>query len=165
MTRKTPIRHKVRKHRREGKTIKSFERGSGKKYQRPRKVVGKGVIRPKTYKNYRYFHGTPYVNFKSIMNKGIRPNEAGWTYLSEDFMSASAFGDFMASHSHFVEPSPKIVTFAFDTIEYTEIGHVKGQPDLRVRTDKPLRPIAFVVLDRDIPNREDWFLEEFTEIT
>ncbi len=41
MSRKSPVRHKVKTHTRQGKRIKSFERGKGKKPQRPRKVVGR----------------------------------------------------------------------------------------------------------------------------
>lgn len=43
MTRKSPIRHKVKKHYRQGKLIDSFPRGSGQKSQRSRerKVVAK----------------------------------------------------------------------------------------------------------------------------
>lgn len=39
MTRKTPIRHKVRSHKREGKPVKSFERGKGVHPRRSPRVV------------------------------------------------------------------------------------------------------------------------------
>lgn len=48
MKRKSPIRHTVGKHKRNGKTVQSFERGSGKKSQRSSRVVResrKGVRR------------------------------------------------------------------------------------------------------------------------
>jgi len=41
-TRSAPVEHKVNSHTRDGKLIKSFTRGSGKRYQRAKKVV-KGV--------------------------------------------------------------------------------------------------------------------------
>ncbi len=41
MSRRSPIRHKVRAHTRGGKMIKSFERGRGRKIQRSSKVVRK----------------------------------------------------------------------------------------------------------------------------
>ncbi len=44
--RKSPVRHRVRAHKREGKPVKSFERGSRQKPQRSRKIVGK--INPST---------------------------------------------------------------------------------------------------------------------
>lgn len=37
--RKTPVRHKVRSHKREGKPVRSFARGKGQRSQRSRKVV------------------------------------------------------------------------------------------------------------------------------
>lgn len=40
MPRKPPIRHKVRSHRREGKSVRSFTRGSGTPRRNPPKVVG-----------------------------------------------------------------------------------------------------------------------------
>lgn len=39
MVRKPPIRHKVRSHEREGKSVREFERGSGQRLQRSRRVV------------------------------------------------------------------------------------------------------------------------------
>ncbi len=41
--RKSPIKHKVRNHKREGKPVKSFVRGSGSPRKRPSKIVGKKV--------------------------------------------------------------------------------------------------------------------------
>lgn len=40
MTRKPPVRHKVRSHKREGKPVRSFARGSGTPKKSPPKVVG-----------------------------------------------------------------------------------------------------------------------------
>ncbi len=40
MKRKSPTRHTVRSHTREGMKVRSFKRGSGQKSQRSRKVVG-----------------------------------------------------------------------------------------------------------------------------
>jgi len=39
--RKTPIRHKVRSHIREGKKVRSFERGKGSRPKQPKRVVGR----------------------------------------------------------------------------------------------------------------------------
>ncbi len=52
MTRKSPIRHKVKSHIRQAKRVRSYQRGSGQTPQRSSKVVGVGtkVILPtKTY--------------------------------------------------------------------------------------------------------------------
>jgi len=45
--RKPPIRHKVRSHKRKGKLVRSYERGSGVPAHR-RKVVGRKIARPTT---------------------------------------------------------------------------------------------------------------------
>ncbi len=163
MVRKSPIRHKVRSHIRGGKPIKSFERGSGKKSQRSSRVVGTRTISPKNYSSYHYFHGTPYENFKSIINTGLLPSESGWTYLSDDFMQAGAYGDLGATLQK--STSSEIVVFAFDIPKDMKIHQIKDQPDLRVRTDSSLRPVAYVILERDIPNRKDWMLKEFTVVS
>lgn len=44
MKRKSPIRHKVRAHTREGKKVKSFERGSGSRRSKHRVVSGRTTI-------------------------------------------------------------------------------------------------------------------------
>ncbi len=51
MTRKSPIRHKVRSHTRQGKKIKSFKRGSGTQpLKHPRRVVGLNIEKLPTFK-------------------------------------------------------------------------------------------------------------------
>lgn len=47
MKRKPPIKHKVQSHKREGKPVKSFMRGSGTPRKSPSKVVG--AVQQKTY--------------------------------------------------------------------------------------------------------------------
>lgn len=161
--RKSPVRHAVRAHTREGKKVRTYQRGTGKKPQRSREVVGTRTIPPKTYRGYHYFHGTPYENFASIMNTGLRPSESRRIYLSKDFMSAGAFGDLQA---HLIKStSSKIVVFAFDIPEDVKIDQIRDSPDVTVLTDTSLKPVAYVILERDVPNREDWRQEEFTEVS
>ncbi len=63
MTRKSPVRHKVRSHKREGKPVRSFERGKGTR-PRLRKIVGEmriarsRITEPK--KEFKKFH----INFR-----------------------------------------------------------------------------------------------------
>lgn len=40
--RKSPVQHTVKQHKRDGKTIKSFERGKGKRISKKKRVVGGG---------------------------------------------------------------------------------------------------------------------------
>ncbi len=50
MPRRSPIRHKVRRHKREGKPVRSFTRGKGQKSQRS-KIVGVVDWRPSWFKS------------------------------------------------------------------------------------------------------------------
>ncbi len=56
MTRRSPIRHKVRSHRRQGKSIKSYQRGSGSLRRKP-KVVRRTV--PITYVDFEFSYPDP----------------------------------------------------------------------------------------------------------
>ncbi len=49
MKRKTPIRHRVRRHTRGGRQVKSFERGTGSLKRRSSKTVGKSTNSAKKY--------------------------------------------------------------------------------------------------------------------
>lgn len=72
MTRKSPVRHRVRKHTRQGKPIKSFERGSGKKSQRSRRVViaGTKIILPtKTYRYGLPVPGKTLATVRAVLSK------------------------------------------------------------------------------------------------
>lgn len=45
MKRKTPVRHKVRSHKRQGRRVKSYQRGKGQKPQRSRRYGAVGNLR------------------------------------------------------------------------------------------------------------------------
>ncbi len=82
--RKTPIRHKVRAHKREGKPVRSFERGRGTR-ARQRKVVKSHVIEPK--KKYKKFH----INFRE-WDAGQKSNYPMKTPLDFNFFPKELSG-------------------------------------------------------------------------
>ncbi len=63
MTRKPPVRHRVRSHKREGKPVRSFVRGSGTSRKNPSKVVG--AASQKTYEEMSL--GTMYGKYKKLL--------------------------------------------------------------------------------------------------
>ena len=63
MVRKSPIRHKVRSHKREGKPVKGFVRGSGTSRKNPSKVVG--TASQKTYEEMSL--GTMHGKYRKLL--------------------------------------------------------------------------------------------------
>jgi len=67
-SRRSPVRHKVKPHTRQGKSISSFERGSGSRPQRSSKVVG----------------NEHHVGYKRKKYRRLRlPEEVSWRDLPE----------------------------------------------------------------------------------
>jgi len=85
--RKTPVRHTVRSHKRNGKPVRSFERGSGQPHKRSGKVVGQSCLKYSDAEtviidwvrkmpqreNEKYIYHTTFSDLDSIRYRGLIP--------------------------------------------------------------------------------------------
>lgn len=115
LSRKPPIRHTVRSHKRGGKPVKSFERGKGQKPQRSRRIVGK--VNP------------PTIQYKKLTKAVLRK-----IFNTEDVSSKRTTGPKYDRIVYRVyTPERRIVIWEY---RWREWGRMTGKKDFSIRVGR-----------------------------
>ncbi len=134
MKRRSPVRHKVRAHTREGSPVKSYNRGKGKRSQRPHKAVKR---RTNTSSPEEFILSTHKIKPTNEIYRLVKDKEALDRVLSQNLLRTSYNGkDYVVSFT--ANPSLRELFIYPWEYEYRLVLDFS-----RLRNKRPLVPVYY----------------------